>query len=460
MTLKKTEKALKKTFELAQEAHKDILSASILQSEPKFLSKELTQRILRKKSLNANLAYDLDLDGPVRSRYSRNGKNILVFNNNMVTSYETKTLNLKFEIKIGNDNFRRNNFNNTDSGDFVNDAIFLHNELYVAVAQRRNVFIYNHDGVELHSIREQCNRMEFLNYHFLLVRVGNDPYLKYQDTSTGKIVSTIFIGEKFNEVMTQNKNNAIIFIGNRNGTVTLWAPNCKEKLAKVLCHSSKILSVKIQNDLMVTLGLDKKLNIWDCRNLFKPLGTIKMKHNAENMDLSQTNLIALSYKNHVNVLRMPVIGSDNNYVPDIIHNNDDLVESQKFIANDIDCRYLGHTFHPTMVSNLQFWPYEDILTVGYSDGLSNLIVPGAGNPNFDFYEESPFETKKERQEKEVISLLEKIPPEMISMNLPYDVEKDIYDLPQLNRKKPENDQSEKRNALSRFMTKKNANKRN
>ncbi|KAG0418049.1 WD repeat-containing protein 46, partial [Dictyocoela roeselum] len=280
------------------------------------------------------------------------------------------------------------------------------------------------------------------------------PFLKYQDTSTGKMVATIFIGEKQNEVMTQNKSNAIIFIGNRNGTVTLWSPNCKERLAKVLCHSSRVMSIKIQNDLMMTLGLDKKLNIWDCRNLFRPVSTVRMKHNCDNMDVSQTNLIALAYKNHVTVLKLP--GLNSSAAPEIHYRctSDEGPKYEKFVVNDSDCRYLGHTFHPTVVSNLQFWPYEDILTVGYSDGLSNLIVPGSGSPNFDFYEESPYETKKERREKEVISLLEKIPPEMITMDLPYEVEMDAFDA--INKKDVEKKElQQKRNALSRFMLKRN-----
>ena len=46
--------------------------------------------------------------------------------------------------------------------------------------------------------------------------------------------------------------------------------------------------------------------------------------------------------------------------------------------------------------------------MGHNAGLSSVLVPGSGEPNFDSREADPFENSKARAEREVKSLLDKV----------------------------------------------------
>jgi U3 small nucleolar RNA-associated protein 7 len=77
---------------------------------------------------------------------------------------------------------------------------------------------------------------------------------------------------------------------------------------------------------------------------------------------------------------------------------------------------MTHHIPSSIVSSLRFCPYDDILGVGHETGFESLIIPGAGEPNFDAREANPYQTSQQRRETEVRNLLDKLQPEMIQLD--------------------------------------------
>jgi U3 small nucleolar RNA-associated protein 7 len=77
---------------------------------------------------------------------------------------------------------------------------------------------------------------------------------------------------------------------------------------------------------------------------------------------------------------------------------------------------MTHPIPHRPLSSIRFCPFQDILTVGHSAGLSSLLVPGAGEPNFDSAEADPFEGRNARRERGVRALLDKLAPDTIVLD--------------------------------------------
>lgn len=350
--------------------------------------------------------FDLNLRqfGPYRLNYSRTGRHLaLGGRRGHVAALDWVTKKLTCEINVM---------------EAVRDIRFLHSEALLAVAQHRWLHIYDNQGIELHCVR-RCDRitqLEFLPFHFLLASASETGFLTYLDVSVGKIVSALNARAGRLDVMTQNPYNAVIHLGHSNGTVSLWSPSVKEPLAKILCHRGGVRAVAVDSTgtHMATSGLDHQLKIFDLRGTFQPLSARTLPQGAGHLAFSQRGLLAAGMGDVVNIWA----GLGKATLPSL---------EQPYLTHHLS----GH------VHGLQFCPFEDVLGVGHSGGITSMLVPGAAEPNFDGLESNPYRSKKQRQEWEVKALLEKVPAELICLDPRALAEVDVISVEQRKKEKIE-----------------------
>ena len=163
----------------------------------------------------------------------------------------------------------------------------------------------------------------------------------------------------------------------------------------MLCHRGALtnLHVTIDGQHMVTTGVDRKMKVWDIRNTYDPLHEFYTRAPVKDVSISQKGMVAVSVANEVQVWRSDIFSSG-------------LTEP-----------YMTHKMRSqNIVESLHFCPFEDVLGIGHSNGFSTIVIPGSGEPNFDSLRPNPYSTSKFEKDMEVTALLEKIRPEMISLN--------------------------------------------
>ncbi|KAK2113513.1 WD repeat-containing protein 46 [Saguinus oedipus] len=406
--------------------------------------------------------FDLNLRqfGPYRLNYSRTGRH-LAFGGRRghVAALDWVTKKLMCEINV------MEAVRDIRSVASVSSQ-FLHSEALLAVAQNRWLHIYDNQGIELHCIRrcDRVTRLEFLPFHFLLATASETGFLTYLDVSVGKIVAALNARAGRLDVMSQNPYNAVIHLGHSNGTVSLWCPAMKEPLAKILCHRGGVRAVAVDStgtnplhrkslwtfemdthistfgaellfaslvvqqhgpdsDLafgwslpryMATSGLDHQLKIFDLRGTFQPLSTRTLPHGAGHLAFSQRGLLVAGMGDVVNIW----------------------AGQGKASPPSLEQPYLTHRLSGP-VHGLQFCPFEDVLGVGHSGGITSMLVPGAAEPNFDGLESNPYRSRKQRQEWEVKALLEKVPAELICLDPRALAEVDVISLEQRKKEQIE-----------------------
>jgi U3 small nucleolar RNA-associated protein 7 len=339
----------------------------------------------------AKRGFELKLDtlGPYVCDYTRNGRELLLAGRKgHVATMDWREGKLGCELQLG---------------ETVRDARWLHNNQLFAVAQKKYVYIYDRAGVELHCLKKQIEvtNMEFLPYHYLLATVGNAGYLKYQDISTGQMVIEMPTRLGTPTSLAQNPHNAILHIGHQNGTVTLWSPNSTTPHVKLLAHRGPVRSIAVDREgrYMVSTGQDLKMSVWDIR-MFKEVNSYFTRQPGSSVSISDQGLTAVGWGTQTSVWR-------------------GLFSKASLDQEKIQSPYMAWGGEGKHIERVRWCPFEDVLGISHNAGFSSILVPGAGEPNFDALEANPYETTKQRQEAEVKSLLNKLQPEMISLNPEY-----------------------------------------
>lgn len=346
---------------------------------------ELKQRHLDEQS--AKHIYDLTLPySPYGCKYDRSGRySILYGQGGHVSLINAHQLSLHTEFNVQ---------------ERIRDACFLHNFSLVAIAQTNHVYIYDDAGAEVHKLDDHQDpfAIEFLPYHWLLSSVGRPGLLKYQDTSTGQLVCKHRTKLGPCQVLRQNPSNAVMHLGHSNGTVTLWSPASSQYLAKMLCHKGApitSMAIDLTGKYMVTGGADRQIKVWDLRKFqsthsyFVPAGV------PSSLDISQRNVLGIGHAGHTTFW------------------------SPEALTRKCKDPYMHHAI-PSCgpIETLRFRPFEDICAIGHAKGLSSIVVPGSGEPNLDTteYNLNPFQDKRQRREAEVRALLDKLDPNMITLD--------------------------------------------
>jgi len=198
--------------------------------------------------------------------------------------------------------------------------------------------------------------------------------------------------------LAQNPYNAVLHVGHQNGTVSLWSPNSSEPLVKLLAHRGPVRSLAVDREgrYMVSTGQDSKMAIWDIR-MFKEVNNYFTRKPASSVAISDTGLTAVGWGTRTTVWK-------------------GLFSKDNTVQEKIQSPYMTWGGEGRAIERVRWCPFDDVLGLGHTEGFSSIIIPGAGEANFDALEVNPLETKKQRQEGEVKALLNKLQPEMIALD--------------------------------------------
>jgi U3 small nucleolar RNA-associated protein 7 len=343
----------------------------------------------------AKKGFELRLDGlgPYDvCEYSRNGRDLLVAGRKgHVATFDWRDGKLGCEIQLN---------------ETIRDARWLHtsNQKNFAVAQKKCVYIYSGDGVEMHQLKthSEATHLEYLPYHFLLASVSTAGIIRYTDVSTGQSLPQLYTKLGPATAFAQNPHNAILHVGHQKGLVTLWSPNSATPLVKLLPHHGPVRSIAMDKSgtYMVSTSQDRRMSVWDIR-MYKEVHSHTLRVPGTTLSISDRNLTAVGFGTQTSIY------------------TDSLFRKAAIdVETPVTTPYMGWGGEGLAVGRVRFCPFEDILGISHDKGFSSIIVPGAGEANPDTLEAgtNPYETSQQRRETEVHALLEKLQPEMIALN--------------------------------------------
>jgi U3 small nucleolar RNA-associated protein 7 len=321
-----------------------------------------------------------------------------------------------------------------NAGETVHDITFLHDHSLIAAAQAKAVHIYDATGAEVHVLRGHAEprALEFLPYHFLLASIGTAGWLKYQDVSTGELVAEHRSRLGSCGVLRANPWNAVIAAGHADGAVTMWTPNMSTPVARLAAHRASVTALAFDagGRYMVSAGGDARLKVWDIRrwaevhDYFTPVP-------ARALDVSQRGLVGVGFGSHVQIwgADFALEGASGRVTDALPKRAPEDASAETGLAarasaaaaagpniRKASSPYMRHELPGRTISSFRFRPWDDLAAVGHSGGFCSIIIPGAGEANYDSREADPFATKKGRAEAEVRALLDKVPSSSIALD--------------------------------------------
>lgn len=373
--------------------------AGYVESEEKKVFKITQEELKDYVDMNTSrniLDLHLPVLGPYLIKYSRNGRyKLFGGRKGHLAMVDCHTSAVKLEMQLQ---------------EALHDVQYLHDESLVAVAQTKYVYLYDTRGIEIHCMKrhERPYALDFLPYHLLLVSTGHSGWIKWHDVSTGQYVGGHGSGYGPCYVLTHNPQNAVSHMGHSNGVISLWSPISSKSLVSLFAHKAPVSDIAINKEgtSMVTSGLDGFVKVWDLR-MCKQLLSFKPEQPVISLDMSDTALLALGMRRSVQLFK------------DVLSNPC----SSSYLQHELNFSEVPNTSAGTRklssnvsICNVAFRPFEDVLSIGHSHGISDIVVPGSGEVNFDSYENNPYANLKQRQETEIKSLMMKLEPGMIEIS--------------------------------------------